>query len=402
MTISGARGFCAESLVSCLRCLGLPNKLTRSVLKDMSNMSLRCSFDIWMARNSSSWNFEPKSPFFTDLNKNLSSSPTSSKQLPKPYAKPHNNYNTPKDSSKKNHVVSPPIKSSPHSRHFHCGLFNKGNTCYVNVILQALKPLTGIWTNTSNFTHNLASPLVSSFHKVMAQLDSCKSCVDPSSFLSSLENSIRKSGSHTFNIHHQQDVVEVLDHILGELVVDSDTIMVKHSIETSCNSCYNSFSREDVCTMLQMPIENNIQNSLHYFLRSELLDGDNAYFCAICASKQPAETQVCLRNIGTYLIIQLKRFSFSDGVVTKNSFPVVCSPYLNVPVRIDDEVTCIRKFALVSGICHSGKLNSGHYTAFVRDSVCGVWLNLNDRAVNETQLKSLHGAQPYVLFYKAC
>ena len=102
------------------------------------------------------------------------------------------------------------------------------------------------------------------------------------------------------------------------------------------------------------------------------------------------------------LIIQLKRFNFSNGATYKNSFPVVCSPYLNVPVCVDNEVTCIRNFALISGICHSGKLDSGHYTAFVRDSVCGVWLHFNDRAVKEITLESLHGSQPYVLFYKAC
>ena len=64
-----------------------------------------------------------------------------------------------------------------------------------------------------------------------------------------------------------------------------------------------------------------------------------------------------------------------DGVATKNAAPVVCSPYLSVSVRVDDEVTGSRKFALVSGICHSGTLTSGHYSAFVRDNVCGVWLH---------------------------
>ena len=86
-----------------------------------------------------------------------------------------------------------------------------------------------------------------------------------------------------------------------------------------------------------------------------------------------------------------------DGVVSKNAVPVICTPYLDVPVRLDDEVSCIRKFSLVSGICHSG-----HYNAFARDDECGGWLHLNDKAVTRTTLKALNGPLPYVLFYKAC
>ena len=47
----GARGYAAESLLSCLRCLGFPSKLCRSTIKNMSTTCLKCSFDIWMARN---------------------------------------------------------------------------------------------------------------------------------------------------------------------------------------------------------------------------------------------------------------------------------------------------------------------------------------------------------------
>ena len=78
-----------------------------------------------------------------------------------------------------------------------------------------------------------------------------------------------------------------------------------------------------------------------------------------------------------------------NGVATKNADPVVCSPYLSAPVRVDDEVTGSRKFALVSGICHSGTLTSGHYSAFVRDNVCGVWLHCNDKAVTRTTLEAV-------------
>ena len=46
-------------------------------------------------------------------------------------------------------------------------------------------------------------------------------------------------------------------------------------------------------------------------------------------------------------------------------------------------------FSMVSGICHSGSLHSGNYTAFARD-VCGGWLHLNDTAVTRTTLKALN------------
>ena len=48
----GARGFCAESVRSCLRSLGFNNRLCRKTLQTLSSVSLRCSFEIWLCQNS--------------------------------------------------------------------------------------------------------------------------------------------------------------------------------------------------------------------------------------------------------------------------------------------------------------------------------------------------------------
>ena len=47
-----ARGFCAASGRSCLRSLGFNNKLCRKILQTFSSVSLRCSFEIFLCRNS--------------------------------------------------------------------------------------------------------------------------------------------------------------------------------------------------------------------------------------------------------------------------------------------------------------------------------------------------------------
>ena len=51
----GAQGFCADSVRSCLRSLGFNNRLCRKTLQTLSSVSLRCSFEVWLCRNSKSW-----------------------------------------------------------------------------------------------------------------------------------------------------------------------------------------------------------------------------------------------------------------------------------------------------------------------------------------------------------
>ena len=95
-------------------------------------------------------------------------------------------------------------------------------------------------------------------------------------------------------------------------------------------------------------------------------------------------------------------FVHSNGVCSKKLDPVICSPFLEVPIKVDDEVSTKRKFALESGICHSGKIDSGHYTVFVWNENCQSWLLFDDSKVTKTSLSALQGPLPYVLFYKAC
>ena len=160
--------------------------------------------------------------------------------------------------------------------------------------------------------------------------------------------------------------MEILEHILSELLggsaVASRTLSIKILTDISCNSCFQSSPTEDCCVILKLPVRANIQSSLNSLFISECLEGVNALFCHVCSSKHDADSHLYIGDVGNYLIVQLKPILVIDGVVSKYAAPVLCTPYLDVPVRVDDEVSCVKKFALVSGICHSGSLHSGHYT----------------------------------------
>ena len=239
----GARGYAAESLLSCLRCLGFPSKLCRSTIKNISTTCLKCSFDIWMVRNCSSWKLEGPCKSPSDVSSGPATTSASSQSI---------HLSTSKTAS-----FPPETRKVDHPKTVHCGLFNKGNTCYVNVILQALRPLSSLWSDSSTPSQT-SSALGLAFRRLMANMGCAKTCIDPSPFLFTLENFIRRSGRSSFAVNSQQDAAEVLEHVLNELMGDSvvagSTTAIKNRISISCNSCFNSLQTEDICFVLQLTV----------------------------------------------------------------------------------------------------------------------------------------------------
>ena len=73
---------------------------------------------------------------------------------------------------------------------------------------------------------------------------------------------------------------------------------------------------------------------------------------------------------------------------------------MEVPVFVDEDVTTKTSYHLRAMIIHSGTLNSGHYTAMIKDSNTGAWMDFNDRAVKFCSKDQLSNEGSYVLFYQ--
>ena len=115
-------------------------------------------------------------------------------------------------------------------------MINKGNPRYANVILQCLKVFPVLWSSNDQ----IKSTLYSSVRKIMFQLHSAKSPIDPS-FLKSLKDVLIREG-HSFDLHAQQDVVEVLEILLEELtgpsIIASAAYNIKSLTSTICHTCH--------------------------------------------------------------------------------------------------------------------------------------------------------------------
>ena len=165
-------------------------------------------------------------------------------------------------SAHNDHHACTPVYSVPSRKtaNKHCGIINKGNTCYANVILQCLKVFPVLWSSNDQ----IKSTLYSSVRKIMFQLHSAKSPIDPSFFLKSLKYVFIREG-HSYDLHAQQDVVEVLEILLEELtgpaIITSTACNIKSLTSMICHIAIN-LTEQDIQSILRLPVPKDFPTSL--------------------------------------------------------------------------------------------------------------------------------------------
>ena len=384
----GARGYCGTSIKSCFSRLGFTGKSVRSLLKSLSLTSIKASFFIWQSRDSKVWNNPSPSH----------DNPTPSK------VSGSSQYGKQKSQEKINqkvHLASVSQLKRPPPLLYNVGIINKGNTCYINSCLQCLSVLPEFWSKLLMGGDN-QSPFLAAFLKIMSLLKTSKIPLDPSQFLRFLNQVLIKVGRTNFNLFQQQDACEILSCILNELcgysVLASDAINIHVRNSVTCNACFSTNVREDLCKILQLPVTSSVQESVDSFLKAEDMHGSNRYFCNSCSSLQPALMEHEFSGIGSCLIIQLKRFVQLGDSVSKDIKSVKCNNQIKIPVVIDSDIISHKNFKLIASINHSGSLERGHYTALI--NLSSSWFHCNDAAVIKSN-QTVPADLCYILFYKA-
>ena len=368
----GARGYCSRSVLCCFKSLGLRNCTINTTIKQLSKCSMECSFCIWLARNNKAW-------FSKEIDLSLK---------------------TPEDPLAHQNPQSTTSKTP-----LPVGFINKGNTCYANAILQVLSVLPSLWIRVPSESSSL-SPLLKSIALNMKIKSRSNKPVDPSNFLWALSRKISESRHVPFNFNSQQDAAEVLQFVIDELkgtsVAASDLISNTIRINISCNQCFCFSAKEEKLDILTIPLSPNINSSFSKFLKPEILESENKWFCPSCNCLTESTRETSIIGSSSILVIQLSRFSTSHSRLLKDPRVFNCSPELElkVPITVEDEVSFSSKYSLVASINHSGTLDQVHYWAVVKDSNRGDWLSCNDKVVLTVPQHSLNNTTSYILFYK--
>ncbi|KAK4051132.1 ubiquitin-specific protease doa4 [Microbotryomycetes sp. JL201] len=182
--------------------------------------------------------------------------------------------------------------------------------------------------------------------------------------------------------------------------------------QLKCLTCGKTSTTYNTFMPLSIPIPSGrgaskatLEECISAFVREEILDKDDAWFCPKCKTNRRASKRLTLSRLPPILVIHLKRFSFrgpfSDKVETQVQYPLTgldLTHYLPPPL-FDQRTTPKGKVYDLFGVTnHYGNLSSGHYTAFVRSG--REWHNIGDSKVTQVDPKVVEGAKSaYILYY---
>jgi len=292
------------------------------------------------------------------------------------------------------------VQTNKISSHCHVvGLINKGNTCYLNSILQLLASVTHFWTVAPE--ENYIPPLFKAVTLILSLLHKSTSAIDPSHLLLRLGEKIGQINNIPFNVRLQRDVPEVLQYVLDELVLNSPEALTKISTGLtytfSCTVCFESSTTVEKLNILPLPLCSSVLESVNTFLSDEQLSGSNTKFCVVCGRNQETLKEIRVISCSEILFICLKRFSCLNGQPKKIEDLVKCNIELPVIIQLE-EISFSVKYKLVGQVCHSGGFNQGHYwcNALRQEK----WYQCNDELVQVVNPKNLDNINSYVLAYQ--
>lgn len=297
------------------------------------------------------------------------------------------------------------MKKTKNSAYDAVGLWNLGNTCYANAVIQALYHCSSFRKQvfTENFVQNSIGESVQSLFQNMQSKES--NIVDTTDLLQKLQ----------VNVNIQEDAQEFLLKLVNNieesiessgrnkelLPITTSSVMVGE-IEYIYDCVEVNFTKARKQRFLTLSLDmynfTNIDDSLAKFFGSEFLVGDNKYNTK-SHGLQDTEKSCRISRFPDVLCIHLKRFSydFAMGKLRK------VGKYFEFPFDLNmnhsnskntSNVHLGRNYTLKSIVIHDGEANSGHYTCIVnapdeksmkktKNEMNGSrWLNLNDHDIS--------------------
>lgn len=331
------------------------------------------------------------------------------------------------------------VASGTCGRNGFVGLRNLGATCYVNSLLQQLfmiplfrKEIIEAQHDKVGKEESILFQLQLVFTSLMA---SQRTVYNPWDFTRTI-----RMDNQPFSPYEQKDVDEFLIHLLDRIDQElkgaaqeklvGDTFKLTFANEVICKDCPHRSEtlEESLSVILNVKNKRTVYESLNAYVQSDVLEGDNAYYCERCDRKVTAHKRQTIKTLPNTLLIVLKRFEFNYETMMKAKVNDYCefpqelnleeftqegqtAKELNAGLESgqllhedlsDDQKKMLKrqvpqyyyKYKLKGIIVHSGYADAGHYYSYILDrNTQGQsedrWFEFNDSIVRPFDPKDI-------------
>ncbi|XP_021758930.1 ubiquitin carboxyl-terminal hydrolase 17-like isoform X1 [Chenopodium quinoa] len=296
------------------------------------------------------------------------------------------------------------------------GLTNCGNSCYANAVLQCLAYTRPLTIYLLQGTHSKQCwkdewCFICEFEHLMLKGREGYSPLSPIRILSNISHlgHGREEDAHEFlryAVDTMQSVCVELSGFSGPLGEESTLVGMTFGgylySKIKCMKCHNVSEKYEKMKDLSVEIDGDVrtlQQALKKFTASEMLQGNNKYYCSRCKSYEKAKKKLTVSQAPNILTIVLKRFQ--AGNFTKLKKAVQFPEFLNMSPYMSDSTDKYSQYSLYAVVVHldvSRADFSGHYVCYVKN-YCEEWFKIDDSAVSSVDLKRVLSEEAYMLLY---
>ncbi|KAL6655422.1 hypothetical protein ACP70R_006248 [Stipagrostis hirtigluma subsp. patula] len=305
------------------------------------------------------------------------------------------------------------------------GLYNLGNSCYANAVLQCLaftRPLTA-YLLEGHHSRNCSKKewcFSCELEKLIVEGKRGNSPVSPMGILSHLHEI-----GHSFGPGREEDAHEFLRYAIDTMQSASmkeakkngvhqlaeETTLVQLTFggylrsKIKCTKCHISSERCERILDLTVEIDrktNSLEDALRRFTSSESLDGVDRYHCTRCNSYERAKKRLTISEAPNVLTIAFKRYQ--TGNFGKINKVIEFKEFLNLSEFMSATDDYAPVYKLYAVVVHHDVMNSavsGHYVCYVKDPQ-GMWHEMDDSKVKPVSLNKVLSNSAYMLLYARC